>query len=51
VHHKTRVFDVDLHAYFDNIRHHQVLAKVARRVNDAQVRVVPASLLDFRIDL
>src|SRR6202051_4839533 len=34
---KTRVFDGDLHAYFDNIRHHQVLAKVARRVNDAQV--------------
>jgi RNA-directed DNA polymerase len=35
--HKTRVIDVDLRAYFDNIRHHQVLAKVARRVNDAQV--------------
>jgi RNA-directed DNA polymerase len=37
VHHKTRVFDVDLHAYFDNIRHHHVLARVARRVNDARV--------------
>jgi RNA-directed DNA polymerase len=35
--HKTRVVDVDLRAYFDNIRHHQVFAKVARRVNDAQV--------------
>src|SRR5512145_63890 len=35
--HKTRLVDVDLRAYFDNIRHHQVLAKVARRVNDAQV--------------
>jgi RNA-directed DNA polymerase len=35
--HKTRVVDVDLRAYFDNIQHHQVLAKVARRVNDAQV--------------
>ena len=35
--HKTRVVDVDLRAYFDNIRHHQVLAKVARRVTDAQV--------------
>jgi RNA-directed DNA polymerase len=35
--HKTRVIDVDLRAYFDNIRHHQVLEKVARRVNDAQV--------------
>jgi RNA-directed DNA polymerase len=37
VHHKTRVFDVDLHAYFDNIRHSQVVQKVAQRVNDAQV--------------
>src|SRR5262245_30309195 len=37
VEHKTRVVDVDLRAYFDNIRHHQVLAKVARRVNDAHV--------------
>jgi RNA-directed DNA polymerase len=37
VHHKTRVLDLDLHAYFDNIRHHQVVEKVARRVNDAQV--------------
>jgi RNA-directed DNA polymerase len=37
VQHKTRVLDLDLHAYFDNIRHHQVLEKVARRVNDAQV--------------
>ena len=35
--HKTRVIDVDLRAYFDNIQHHQVLAKVTRRVNDAQV--------------
>lgn len=35
--HKTRVIDVDLRAYFDNIRHHQVLEKVARRVNDTQV--------------
>ncbi len=34
---KTRVLKVDLQAYFDNIRHHQLLAKVARRVNDADV--------------
>jgi RNA-directed DNA polymerase len=26
-----------LHAYFDNIQHHQVLEKVARRVSDARV--------------
>jgi len=26
--------DVDLQAYFDNIQHHLLLAKVAQRVND-----------------
>ena len=31
---KTRVIDVDLSSYFDNIRHHLLLEKVARRVND-----------------
>ena len=34
---KTYVIDLDLKAYFDHIRHHQVLAKVARRVDDAEV--------------
>jgi RNA-directed DNA polymerase len=34
---KTRVLDLDLHAYFDNIRHSQVVQKVAQRVNDTQV--------------
>jgi RNA-directed DNA polymerase len=34
---KTRVIDVDLRAYFDNVRHHILLEKVARRVNDAEV--------------
>ncbi len=34
---KTRVIDVDLHAYFDNVRHHVLLAKVATRINDADV--------------
>jgi len=34
---KTRVIDLDLKAYFDNIRHHLLLAKVAKRVNDGQV--------------
>ncbi len=34
---KTRVIDVDLRAYFDNVRHHIVLEKVAERVNDADV--------------
>src|SRR6266446_5375348 len=34
---KTRVIDVDLQAYFDNVRHHVLLAKVATRINDADV--------------
>ena len=35
---KTRVIDVDLQAYCDNVRPHVLLAKVATRVNDADVR-------------
>ncbi len=34
---KTRIIDIDLRAYFDNVRHDLLLQKVARRVNDAQV--------------
>src|SRR5271170_6911837 len=34
---KTRVIDIDLRSYFDNVRHDRLLAKVARRVNDADV--------------
>jgi RNA-directed DNA polymerase len=34
---KTRVIDIDLRAYFDNVQHNLLLAKVARRVNDAEV--------------
>jgi RNA-directed DNA polymerase len=34
---KTRVIDVDLRAYFDNVRHDLLLKKVAERVNDARV--------------
>ncbi len=34
---KTRVLDIDLKSYFDNIRHHLVLAQVAKRVNDPKV--------------
>src|ERR671922_1851390 len=37
VKYKTRVIDIDLQAYFDNIRHHLLLAKVAQRVNDPDV--------------
>ena len=34
---KTRVIDIDLRAYFDNVRHDLLLEKVARRVSDADV--------------
>ena len=34
---KTRVIDLDLSAYFDNIRHHILLKKVAERVDDDRV--------------
>lgn len=34
---KTRVIDLDLRAYFDTVRHHLLLEKVARRVDDEQV--------------
>ena len=33
----TRVVDVDLSGYFDNIRHHLLLEKVGRRVQDDEV--------------
>ena len=35
--HKTKVIDLDLRSYFDNVRHHILLEKVARRVNDKEV--------------
>jgi RNA-directed DNA polymerase len=34
---KTVVVDLDLRSYFDTVRHHIVLAKVARRVDDDDV--------------
>jgi RNA-directed DNA polymerase len=34
---KTHVIDLDLRAYFDTVRHHIVLEKVAKRVNDDDV--------------
>jgi RNA-directed DNA polymerase len=33
----TRIIDLDLRAYFDNVQHALLLAKVARRVQDASV--------------
>jgi RNA-directed DNA polymerase len=37
VKYKTRVLDIDLKAYFDNIRHDVLLAKIAKRVSDPDV--------------
>ena len=34
---KTRIIDLDLSAYFDNVRHSPLLKKVARRVQDDAV--------------
>ncbi|WP_244196704.1 group II intron reverse transcriptase/maturase [Paraburkholderia hospita] len=34
---KTRVIDLDLRAYFDTVRHHLLLEKVARRIKDDDV--------------
>lgn len=35
--HKTRVIDLDLAAYFDNVQHHVLLKMVAKRVSDPAV--------------
>src|SRR5216683_3006519 len=37
VQHKTRVLDIDLRSFFDNVRHYILFEKVARRVNDPKV--------------
>jgi RNA-directed DNA polymerase len=34
---KTRVIDIDLRSYFDNVRHDRLFAKVAERVDDVDV--------------
>jgi RNA-directed DNA polymerase len=34
---KTRVIDIDLRSYFDNVRHNRLLGKVAKRVDDDDV--------------
>ncbi|MBA3914913.1 MAG: group II intron reverse transcriptase/maturase, partial [Acidobacteriales bacterium] len=42
---KTYVLDLDLRAYFDTVRHHIVLQKVARRVNDDAVMALLKAML------
>ena len=34
---KTKIIDLDLRAYFDNVQHYLVLEKVAKRVQDDAV--------------
>lgn len=34
---KTKVIDVDLKGYFDNVRHHILMEKMARRVSDPDI--------------
>lgn len=34
---KTRVFDIDLRSFFDNVRHHTLFEKIAQRVNDPEL--------------
>src|SRR5262249_2230127 len=34
---KTKIIDLDLRAYFDNVQHHLLLCKVAKRIRDDQV--------------
>jgi RNA-directed DNA polymerase len=43
---KTHVIDFDLRSYFDTVRHHIVLEKVAQRVDDDAVLWLLKSLLD-----
>jgi RNA-directed DNA polymerase len=42
---KTRVIDVDLKAFFDNVRHHILLEKVAKRVKDDEIMRLVAMIL------
>ncbi len=43
---KTYIIDLDLRAYFDTVRHHIVLGKVARRVSDDAILWLLKLLLD-----
>src|SRR3981189_741681 len=43
---KTYVIDFDLRSYFDTVRHHIVLEKVARRVDDEKVLWLLKLMLD-----
>jgi RNA-directed DNA polymerase len=42
---KTRIIDIDLSAYFDNVQHYLLLEKVARRVQDDEVMQLLKTML------
>ncbi|MHB0945830.1 MAG: group II intron reverse transcriptase/maturase [Sedimentisphaerales bacterium] len=42
---QTRVIDVDLRAYFDNVRHHILLEKVTKRVDDNDIMCLLKQML------
>jgi RNA-directed DNA polymerase len=42
---KTLVYDLDLRAYFDNVRHHLLLEKVAKRVQDDELMALLKQIL------
>lgn len=43
---KTRVIDVDLRGFFDNVRHDVLLTKVAKRVNDPDIMALLKKILN-----
>ena len=42
---KTRVIDLDLRSYFDNVRHHLLLGKIAARVDDDAIMALLRRIL------
>jgi RNA-directed DNA polymerase len=42
---KTYVIDLDLRSYFDTVRHHIVLEKVARRIDDDEIMALLKAIL------
>ena len=42
---KTKVIDLDLKNYFDNVRHHILMAKIAKRINDKEIMALVKKIL------
>ncbi len=45
---QTRVIDIDLQSYYDNIRHHLMLEKVGKRINDNEIMWLVKQILKSR---